>query len=361
MNKAVASTGLVLVFIAAVLFYIVFSGGEFIGLTVTGTDATANFIAFLYVIAALPIGSGLAYFGLSFRTPMYAAGGSPPAVYKSSSIGTVGLVVGVIAIILAAGAIGVALTVKPSSSSGAVTTLSSQVSSLSSEVSALKTNASNLATVNVAPSPIAVKVDWCNTDNTGQDRFCPSTIVVDQGDIVQILFIHNDTDAHTFTLDTSPYQFQINDSSMGMHNFLTDQFNTGNCSNTGSIAQEQSGLSSTFCVSGSSVLSTSILQPNGASKFLIAQNPDPASPLTNGPIELTVDNQVHFNNITAANNSNATTSDEVWGIAAFQATTPGIYEYFCHYHVSNGMFGYLVVLPNSYCESNAATCNLAGS
>ena len=53
------------------------------------------------------------------------------------------------------------------------------------------------------------------------------------------------------------------------------------------------------------------------------------------------------------------TVSEVWGVGSFQATTPGIYEFFCDYLVSNGMFGYLVVLPNPYCTANPSSCGLS--
>ena len=339
MKTGVAITGLVLLFVAAFLFYVVFSGGAFLGFMITGADATANFLAFLFVIIALPVGSGLAFFGLSFRKPIYAAG--TQVVYKSSSIGSAALAVAVIAIIVAFAGIGIVYS-SIGSQSASLSTVNSQLNSLHSQVNGY------IQSVNIPPKTIAYKVDWCNTDNTGQDRYCPATIVVNQGDTVQLLFIHNDTDAHTFTMDTTPYFFQINASSAGMHNFLTNQFNSGNCSNSGTPAQQQANVSATYCVSGSS-----LLKPGG--DFVIAQNPNPAVPLNGTSVTiLKVDNMVHFDNTSAAA-INASTI-EIWGIGSFQASTPGVYEYFCHYHVSNGMFGYLVVLPNAYCGQNPSAC-----
>ena len=179
MKTAVAITGLVLLLIAAFMFYIVFAGGTFLGFIITGTNATANFIAFLFVILALPIGSGLMFFGFAFKRPIYAAG-APQVVYKSSSIGPAALAVAVIAIIIAFASIGIMYSTV-GSQSNELSTVSSQVNSLNTEVS------SYLASVNTPPRDIAYKVDWCNKDNTGQDRFCPGTIVVNQGDTVQIL------------------------------------------------------------------------------------------------------------------------------------------------------------------------------
>jgi plastocyanin len=343
MKTGVAITGLVLLFIAAFFFYVVFVGGTFLGFVITGSSTTANFIAFLFVIAALPIGSGLAFFGLSFKSPILAAGSQ--VVYKSSRVGSAALAVGVIAIIVAFASVGVMYS--------AVNSQSSELSTVSGQVNSLNTEVSNyLANVNSQPRTIAYKVDWCNKDNTGQDRFCPQTIVVNQGDTVQVLFIHNDTDAHTFTLDTAPYySLQINASSAGMHNFLTNSFNTGNCSNSGSYAQEKTGLSNIYCVSGSS-----LLPPGGG--LVVPQNPTPAVTLNGSApiVGLPVDNMVHFDNTSAAAINSTVT--EIWGIASFQASYPGVYEFFCHYHVANGMFGYLVVLPNGYCSQNPKTCGL---
>lgn len=361
MHKGIASLGIVLVLIAAVMFYIVFAGGSLAGLVVTGTNALANFLAFLYVIVALPVGSALAYAGLAFRAPIYAAGGQAQMSSRGSSMAGAGLAIGIIALIIGFAAIGVAFAYHPSSTSGpAVTSLSSQVSSLNSEVSSLKTSGgSNLATVNQQPVTIAQKIDWCNADNTGQDRYCPANFVVVQGDVVQILFISNDSDIHTFTLDTSPYSFQINLSVTGMHDFLTDNFASGNCLNTGTPAQQTAAISGNYCVSGASLLTPSQLQSNGATDYVVAQNPSPANALTNGPVILSVDNHDHYDNTSTAAVNAGTVA--MWGIGAFQATQPGIYEYFCHYHVSNGMFGYMIVLPNSYCNTHASACNIAGS
>jgi len=258
-------------------------------------------------------------------------------------VGSAALAVAVIAVIIAFAAIGVMYSTLGTQSSE-LSTLSGQVNSVNTEVSHY------FATVNSAPRTIAYKVDWCNKDNTGQDRFCPGVIVVNQGDFVQLLFIHNDTDAHTFTLLT-PYFFQINDSAAGMHNFLTNQFNAGNCSNAGSYAQEKANISAVYCVSGNSLLSP-------GQDMVVPQNPNPAVAFSNGstPIILKVDNMVHFDNTSAAAINSTVT--KIWGIGSFQASIPGVYEYFCHYHVANGMFGYLVVLPNGYCSQNPKTCGV---
>jgi len=259
------------------------------------------------------------------------------------------LAVAVIAVFLGVGAIAFAYV----GASSQVTSLQGQVSTLQSQIPNLIAK-SGLASVNATPTTQSFKLDWCNTDNTGQDRFCPPVLVVNQGDVVQILFQTNDTDAHTFTLIRGGYSFQLNNTygspgsnantSTGMHDFLSDTYFQSSCVNAG-FAQASAGLSSSDCVSGSS-----LLQP-GAS-FTVPLNPEPASsPGSDGnPIRtFTVDNSFHL----IAENAS---EDSTWSIASFRASIPGIFEYYCYYHVSNGMFGYLIVLPNTYCNNHSSAC-----
>jgi hypothetical protein len=104
MRKGIASLGLVLVVVAAFLFYIVFAGGSLFGLTVTGSSAIANSIAFLFVIIALPIGAGLSCFGLVFKVPAYGSLPSPQPTRPIASGGRADLIsilIPVIAVIIA--------------------------------------------------------------------------------------------------------------------------------------------------------------------------------------------------------------------------------------------------------------------
>jgi plastocyanin len=260
--------------------------------------------------------------------------------------------VAVIAIFIGIGAFGFAYV----GASSQVTNLQGQVSTLQSQIPGLIAK-SGVASVNATPATLSFKVDWCNTDNSGQDRFCPPTIIVHQGDIVQILFQTNDTDAHTFTLIRGGYSFQLNNtwgapgssgtfnsSANGMHNFLSNAYFQSSCVQA-SYSQASAGLSSSDCVSGSSVLA-----PGAA--FTVPLNQEPANSPAVAPDSIKtiqVDNMFHFISENGVSNS-------VWSIAEFRASTPGIFEYFCYYHVSNGMFGYLIVLPNTYCNNHAAAC-----
>lgn len=254
------------------------------------------------------------------------------------------------------------------------TIIYNNVQAISSSQSATSTETtppvSVAASINQKPTVMAVKVDWCNTDNTGQDRFCPDVIDVVQGDIVQLMFIENDTDAHTFTLSSGPYSFQINETITGSADFLNNEalFN-GSCVNSG-YAQISAAISTVYCVSGSSLLSPTFLASNGASNFTQEQNANPGLPLTPGnstnphPIVVPISDETYYidsPNLSGVSIPANATSSEVWGIGAFQASYAGVYEYTCVYHVSNGMFGYLVVLPNAYCDTNPSSCGLSSS
>jgi plastocyanin len=366
MKRGLASLGILLVFVAIILFWSAFAGGSVGGYVITDGNAYANFVAMAFVVVFLPLGSGIAFYGMTTHGDL-ATGRGAQGGYGggSSSAAKAAFGVAVIAIL-----IGAAMYVSFSSTLG---TQSGQISSLSSELSSLS-GKPPAASVNVAPGVIAFRVDWSNLDPTTQDRFNPTVITVVQGSVVQILFEHNDTDAHTFTMYTpaTPYGFQINATLVGMRNFLNSQIFGSSCVG-GSYQQDTSGLSANgvstaYCVSGSSLLSPTFLQSHAAANFRIALNPNPASPFTptnksGNPttILLPVDNQVHYGSTTLGRIANASGTAEVYGIGAFQAITPGVYEFFCDYHVSNGMFGYLVVLPNAYCTTNAAACGITNS
>ena len=364
MNKISAAVGTVLVLVAAFLFLIVFSGGSLGNYTITGDNPTLNFLAFLYVIVALPVGAGLAFYGYSVRKPIFSTGAGQQVVYKGrSGLASAALALAIIAILLGLGAIYYAGTVTPSNSSNTTNT------SVQGQIQAINAKLGTFSTVNATPTVVPFRVDWCNTDNTGEDRYCPDNLIVNQGDTVQILFMHNDTDAHTFTmlsLGTTGYSFQINLTygapgytnisgslyANGMHNFITNGNFTGSCSNSGTYAEEAAGISGSYCVSGSNLLAPA---PYG---LVINTNPAVAPPAL---ALINVTNTAFFPNVNISSAIAGLTSAEAWGIGAFQANTPGIYEYFCHYHVSNGMFGYLIVLPNSYCSASATNAKACGA
>lgn len=368
MNRSLASLGSVLVLAAVLLFWSTFSGGSLWGLVITDGNTVANFVAMAFVVVFLPLGSGMAFYGFTSKGNLAAEPQAGRGAYGGGggSTGKAALAVAVIALVVGAGVY--------MGMSSSVSDQANQISSLSSELAALQ-GKPPAASINAPPGVIAYRVDWTNTDPTGQDRFFPNVIVVPQGDIVQVLFEHNDTDAHTFTIyaTQTPYGFQINATITGMRDFLDSHLYSKSCMN-GTYAQDTSvltanGVSTVYCVSGSSLLSASFLASHAASNFRIAVNPNPAEPLTpdnksgNPTTELLPVNDVvvYKGGTLQAIGGNVNFTAEVFGIGAFQATTPGVFEFFCDYHVSNGMFGYLVVVPNAYCTTNPTACGVTNS
>jgi plastocyanin len=138
-----------------------------------------------------------------------------------------------------------------------------QVNSLEKQVNSIQSNVWNLPLTNQTPTTRHVNVEWAEFQSA-QDRFYPSTIIVNQGDSVSITFISNDTDAHTFTIG-SPYNFQINASVPGTQDYLLNEKNfttpptnnspgvkvwgaPGNVSATGSFLAKYVGIYEFFCV-----------------------------------------------------------------------------------------------------------------
>jgi hypothetical protein len=350
MNKVIGSIGVILALVSAFFFLVVFSGGSLGNTSITGTSDYANFLAFFFVIVFLPVGAGLAFYGFAIRPSTLAMGRTQQVAVKGSSgLAKAGIALAIIAIILVAAAFAVMVPL--------MTNQNNQNSQLSKLQTSFQNSLKGLAVANVSVSiPVAYRVEWYNTESAGQDRFNPNTIVVYQGQVVQILFLENDTDDHTFTLDTGPYHFQINDTPALSHNFLTDQNFTSNCVNGTSVtyAAQTAGISPSLCVSGSSLL------PAGT-QYNIAINGQPLNVCVDPtvcPIVIPVSNDFFVNYFDPNNCGNGTAGVcGVWGIGAFKATQVGVYEFFCHYHVTNGMFGYLVVLPNAYCTSDPTACS----
>lgn len=82
-------------------------------------------------------------------------------------------------------------------------------------VGLVPTQTAGLPGVNQPPTIRHVTIEWTNTYPSGQDRFVPDLIVVNQGDTVNLTFISNDTDAHTLTMTLPTGFFQLNASGPG--------------------------------------------------------------------------------------------------------------------------------------------------
>ena len=152
-----------------------------------------------------------------------------------------------------------------------------------------------------------VTLDWVSTYDSGQDRFAPEYITIAQGDTVNLRFISNDTDdGHTFTMKLPTGIFQLNNSVIGQVNVLTQPETTfttsaANCS-------DQNGSPVTCQTTGGCFDSTG------------APTACPGGP-----------------------NSTAMLTAK----GSFTVTAAGLYRFRCLYHEKFGMFGFLVVLPNT--------------
>jgi len=67
MKRGLAALGVLLVFAAVLLFWSTFSGGSLGGVVLTDGNASANFVAIAFVVIFLPLGSGLAFYGMTTR------------------------------------------------------------------------------------------------------------------------------------------------------------------------------------------------------------------------------------------------------------------------------------------------------
>ena len=168
---------------------------------------------------------------------------------------------------------------------------SDQVNALQSQVSQLQQQIGSLPTVNQQPTTRIILLDWANNENSGQDRYNPNVITINQGDTVHITFEDNDTDGHTFEILLPDGLYVTNNSLAGEINHLTLQPFAGN-----------------------------------ATGCMIAGQGVPCD--TTGACNA---------GITACN---------VTSHISFTVTVPGVYRYFCIYHQALGMFGFLIVLPN---------------
>jgi len=198
---------------------------------------------------------------------------------------TTALAVAIVAIIVALAGFAIPLISPSTPQSGQVNALQSQVAQLQQEVS-------SLPVVDQTPTTRIILLSWQNTGNTGQDRFNPNVITINQGDTVFVTFEDNDTDGHTFEVLLPTGLFVLNNSLAGETNHLTLATFAGNA--TGCMVNGQGVPCNTTgsCTTG----------------------------------------------ITACN----VTSSGTFG----PVTVPGVYRFFCIYHQALGMFGFLIVLPN---------------
>jgi plastocyanin len=197
---------------------------------------------------------------------------------------TTALAVALVALIVALSGFAIPLISPYNASSDQLTALQGQVNQMQQQVN-------SLPSVNQKPTKRIILLDWMNTGNSGQDRFIPNVITVNQGDTLNITFIDNDTDGHTFEILLPQGLYVLNNSLTGQINHLTKGLFTG---------------PATGCKIAGTVVPCNTFGACTA-------------------------------NITACN---------VTSNVSFEVTQPGVYRFFCLYHQALGMFGFLVVLPN---------------
>jgi plastocyanin len=207
---------------------------------------------------------------------------------------TTALAVAIVAIIVALAAFAIPLIAPYNASSDQVTALQSQVNQMQQQIN-------SLPVVDEKPTTRVILLDWANTGNSGQDRFNPNVITINQGDMVVLTFEDNDTDGHTFEVLLPTGLVVLNNSLPGETNHLT----------MGTFSGPATGCK----LNGNDVPCT-----------------------TTGTCSA---------DMSACN---------VTSTGSFTVNVPGVYRYFCLYHQALGMFGFLVVLPNrGYIPTNSTS------
>src|SRR5271169_1556818 len=127
----------------------------------------------------------------------------------------------------------------------AVRTNSAEISSLQSQIAGTTTAAGTTTTIvksggaiNETALPVMnqtntirqIRETWYLSPAAAQDRFDPSSIVVNQGDTVDLTLIDNDTVAHDLVIGP-PYNIIVNSTVPGLVNDITKQTFTTNALN----------------------------------------------------------------------------------------------------------------------------------
>jgi plastocyanin len=224
-----------------------------------------------------------------------------------------------------------------------------------------------------------VIIDWTKT-LSGQDRFYPDFIIVNQGDTVALTFINNDTVVHDFVIGP-PYNIVVNASVPGLYDDVTHQLITtpatrnspgvvvsgtpGNVSATYSFVAKYSGIFEYVCtyhipvgMIGYMVVlapnTTSITQPNGPNQTVprssttIQESVDAGSGTNVNlpgytPADITVvigvNNTVKWTNndnmphtVTASDGSFDSGNLNPGATYIYTFTKAGVYHYTCTYH-----------------------------
>jgi plastocyanin len=275
-----------------------------------------------------------------------------------------------------------------------VRTNSAELSSLQSEVAATTTAAatttvkSGSGAINETALPVMnqtntirqIRETWYLSPSAAQDRFDPASIVVNQGDTIDLTMIDNDTVAHDLVIGP-PYNIVVNATVPGLVNDITHQtFSTnalnnspgvvvtgtpGNVSATYSFVAKYAGIFEFVCTyhaevgmigyltvlpdsaytgkassagqqGGQSpkITQVSIVQGSGANASIAqSYSPDPVTVVIGVNNTVTwVNNDSAPHTVTANDGSFDSGNMAPTGTFTFTFTTPGTYHYHCIYH-----------------------------
>jgi plastocyanin len=272
----------------------------------------------------------------------------------------------------------------------AVRTDSAELSSLQSQVAGTHTttSAKSSGAINETALPVMNQTNtirqiwetWYLSPAAAQDRFDPSSIVVNQGDTIDLTLIDNDTVAHDFVIGP-PYNIVVNSTVPGLvnditkHTFSTNALNNspgvvvkgtvGNVSATYTFVAKYAGIFEFVCTyhaevgmigyltvlpdsaytgksssagqqgaSSPKITSVAIVQGSGANASIAqSYSPDPVT------VVIGVNNTVTWTNndsaphtVTANDGSFDSGNMAPTATFTFTFTTPGTFHYHCVYH-----------------------------
>jgi len=276
----------------------------------------------------------------------------------------------------------------------AVRTDSAELSSLQSQIAGTVTTTAGTTTVksggaiNETALPVMnqtntirqIRETWYLSPSAAQDRFDPSSIVVNQGDTIDLTLIDNDTVAHDFVIGP-PYNIVVNATVPGLINDITKQtFTTnalnnspgavvkgtvGNVSATYTFVAKYAGIFEFVCTYHAEVgmigyltvlpdsaytgktsspgqqgaaspktTTIDIVQGSGANASIAqSYSPDPVTVVigVNNTV-MWVNNDSAPHTVTANDGSLDSGNLAPTGTFTFSFTTPGTYHYHCIYH-----------------------------
>lgn len=295
---------------------------------------------------------------------------------------------GLVALVLIFGTMAFAYLSVVKTNSAEISSLQSQIAGANTAAGTTTTIVSSGGAINESALPVMnqtntirqIRETWYLSPTAAQDRFDPSSIVVNQGDTIDLTLIDNDTVAHDLVIGP-PYNIVVNSTVPGLVNdithktFTTNAMNNspgvvvtgapGNVSATYSFVAKYAGIFEFVCTyhaevgmigyltvlpdsaytgkgssagqqGGSSpkITAISIVQGSGANAS-IAQSYSP------GPVAVVigVNNTITWTNndtaphtVTANDGSFDSGNIAPTGTFTFTFTTPGTYHYHCVYH-----------------------------